>query len=224
MSSDPKYASMSGLLPSQSDPTDPDGDPRVVGVDSDDADELLSALSSGTARSLYAALHDRPATPSELAEDVDTSLQNAQYHLENLEDASLIEECDTKYSAKGREMSVYAPADAPVVLFAGSEEEGENVQTALTSLLGAVGVLGVVSLVVQRLFGTGLQAPGADTGGAVQEPSRTAGFVAQDTGQVTTVATDSGAQGLAALPAGLLFFLGGVLVLSLVALTWYTRS
>jgi DNA-binding transcriptional ArsR family regulator len=216
---------MSGLLPSRSDPTDPDGDPRVVGVDSDDADELLSALSSGTARSLYAALHDRPATPSELAEDVDTSLQNAQYHLENLEDASLIEECDTKYSAKGREMSVYAPADAPVVLFAGSEEEGENVQTALTSLLGGVGVLGVVSLVVQRLFGTGLQAPGADAGGAVEQTTGNAGFVAQETAaQATPVATNSGPEGLAALPAGLLFFLGGALVLSLVALTWYTRG
>src|SRR6056297_1688547 len=157
---------MSGLLPSTSKAVAPDGDPRVVGVDSDDADRLLSALSSETARSLYTALHDDPATPSELADCVDTSLQNAQYHLANLEDADLIEECDTRYSAKGREMSVYAPCDAPVVLFAGSEEDGESVQTALTSLLGGIGVLGVASLVVQRVFGDGLSAPGAASGGS----------------------------------------------------------
>src|SRR6056297_662690 len=170
---------MSGLLPSTSKAVAPDGDPRVVGVDSDDADRLLSALSSETARSLYAALHDEPATPSELADGVDTSLQNAQYHLANLRDADLIEECDTKYSAKGREMNVYAPSDAPVVLFAGSEEDGDDVQTALTSLLGGVGLLGVASLVVQRLFGSGVQAPTASTSSA-PTTSEYAGIVAKD--------------------------------------------
>ncbi|MFB6072276.1 MAG: ArsR/SmtB family transcription factor [Halobacterium sp.] len=211
---------MSGLLPSKSEPVDADGEPRVVGVDSDDADRLLSALSSGTARSLYAALHDRPATPSELAEDVDTSLQNAQYHLENLQEAELIEECDTRYSAKGREMSVYAPCDAPVVLFAGSEEEGESVQTALTSLLGGIGLLGVASLVVQRVFGSGLSPPGSD--GAARGTEPVSGLVAQG-GEQTRVAADA-AQGAAGLPTGLVFFLGGLLVLSLVAVAWVARS
>ena len=217
---------MSGLLPSRSEATDPEGEPRVVGVDSDDADRLLSALSSGTARSLYAALHDRPATPSELAEDVDTSLQNAQYNLENLREAELIEECDTRYSAKGREMSVYAPCDAPVVLFAGSEEEGENVQTALTSLLGGVGALGVASLLVQRLFGSGLSAPGTESssaGGAAETTSTVAGFVAENQ-ESTRVAADAASQGAGALPVGLTFFLGGLLVFSLVAVAWFYRG
>ncbi|AHG02489.1 hypothetical protein HALDL1_01705 [Halobacterium sp. DL1] len=216
---------MSGLLPSRSEAADPEGEPRVVGVDSNDADRLLSALSSGTSRSLYAALHDRPATPSELAEDVDTSLQNAQYHLENLQDAELIEECDTRYSAKGREMSVYAPCDAPVVLFAGSEEEGENVQTALTSLLGGIGVLGVASLLVQRIFGSGLSAPGTGTGnaGAAETTSTVAGFVAENQ-EPTRVAADAASQGMGSLPVGLTFFLGGLLVFSLVAVAWFYRS
>ena len=215
---------MSGLLPSQSE-ADPEGEPRVVGVDSDDADRLLSALSSGTARDLYAALHDRPATPSELAEDVDTSLQNAQYHLGNLEDAELIEECDTRYSAKGREMSVYAPSDAPVVLFAGDEEESKSVQTALTSLLGALGILGVASLIVQRFLGTGLQAPGSDAdtaGGAAGTSSEFSGLVAENDQPAQTAA--QAADGLATLPAGLLFLLGGVVVLGLVGATWYVRQ
>lgn len=216
---------MSGLLPSTSEVAAPDGDPRVVGVDSDDADRLLSALSSGTARDLYAALHDDPATPSELAEDVDTSLQNAQYHLENLEDAELIEECDTKYSAKGREMSVYAPVDAPVVLFAGSEEDGESVQSALTSLLGAVSVLGVASVVVQRVFGDGLSLPGAGSGGT--ETGTAAGqhsALVAEGGETAGAAAQAASQGAGGLPVGLLFFLGGLLVVSVLAVAWFARK
>jgi DNA-binding transcriptional ArsR family regulator len=214
---------MSSLLPSTSEVAEPDGDPRVVGVDSDDADRLLSALSSDTARSLYAALHENPATPSELAESVDTSLQNAQYHLGNLEDADLIEECDTKYSAKGREMSVYAPCDAPVVLFAGSQEDGENVQTALTSLLGGVGVLGVASLVIQFVFGSGLSAPGSGSSDAAGTTEQYSAMVAEGGGEATRVAAETASQSAGGLPVGALFFLGGLLALSLVAVVWFTR-
>jgi len=216
---------MSGLLPSTSEAVAPDGDPRVVGVDSDDADRLLSALSSETARSLYAALHDEPATPSELADGVETSLQNAQYHLANLEEADLIEECDTRYSAKGREMSVYAPCDAPVVLFAGSEEDGESVQTALTSLLGGVGVLGVASLAVQYAFGDGLSAPGAGSGGSsvTQTTSEYSALVAEG-GETAGAAAQTASQSAGGLPVGLLFFLGGLLVVTLLAVGWFTGS
>ncbi|MCD2200608.1 helix-turn-helix domain-containing protein [Halobacterium sp. KA-4] len=209
---------MSGLLPSRSEADDPEGEPRVVGVDSDDADRFLSALSSGTARDLYGALHDTPATPSELAEECETSLQNAQYHLEKLEDADLVEECDTRYSAKGREMSVYAPADAPVVLFAGDEEESKSVRSALTNLLGAVGLLGVTSLLVQRFVGSGLQAPRTGAGsGAVETTSEFSGLV------VESDQPAAAADAAASLPAGALFFLGGLLVLALVGVAWYAR-
>jgi DNA-binding transcriptional ArsR family regulator len=60
----------------------PDGDPRVVGLDSEEADELIAAFPSSTARRILAALHDDPAPSGELADRVDTTLQNAQYHLE----------------------------------------------------------------------------------------------------------------------------------------------
>ncbi len=69
------------LLASSPD-VSPDGDPRVVGLGSEEADELIAALSSSTARRILAALHEDPAPPGELADPVDTSLRNAQYHLE----------------------------------------------------------------------------------------------------------------------------------------------
>lgn len=141
------------LLPSSPDTTTEDTEPRVVGVDDENADALLSALSSGTARALLSACHDNPAPPSDLADEVDTSLQNAQYHLKKLEDAGAVEVVDTAYSAKGREMDVYAPADQPLVILAGEEENKSTLKSALSRLLGAVGILGVASLAVQQWFG-----------------------------------------------------------------------
>ncbi|WP_135853998.1 ArsR/SmtB family transcription factor [Halorussus salinus] len=145
---------MADLLPSSPDPSAGDGgEPKVVGVDSDDADDLLAALQSETARDLLAALYDDPATPSELADEADTSIQNVRYHLERLTDADLVEVVDTVYSEKGREMKVYAPAAKPLVVFAGGDDDAPGLESALSSLLGGLGVLGLSSLAVQRLFG-----------------------------------------------------------------------
>jgi DNA-binding transcriptional ArsR family regulator len=188
------------LLPSSPDTTTEDTEPRVVGVDDEDADALLSALSSGTARALLSACHDNPAPPSELADEVDTSLQNAQYHLENLEDAGAVEVVDTAYSAKGREMDVYAPADQPLVIFAGEEENESTLKSALSRLLGAVGILGIASLAVQQWFGerglfgddrvaSGGGAPGGESasgaGTPTPEPSGESGAVPTETVEET---------------------------------------
>ena len=141
------------LLPSSFDSsTAEEAEPRIVGVESDEADEIFAALSSGTARKLLMELHDEPAPPAELADRVGTSVQNAQYHLDKLEAAGAIEIIGTAYSEKGREMNVYAPADQPLVIFAGDEEENA-LRTALSRLLGSVGLLALGSVAVQSLFG-----------------------------------------------------------------------
>ena len=140
------------LLPSTPD-ISPDGDPRVVGLDSEEADDLMAALSSGTARRILAELHDDPAPPGELADRVDTSLQNAQYHLGNLEDAGAIEVIGTAYSEKGREMSVYGPADTPLVIFAGDEARASGLRAAVSRLFAGFLALAVGGAVIQTLFG-----------------------------------------------------------------------
>ncbi|WP_101295252.1 ArsR/SmtB family transcription factor [Halegenticoccus soli] len=145
---------MAGLLPSSPDTSDAGGgEPRVVGVDSDAADDLLSALSSRTARRVLAELHEEPSSPSALADRVDTSLQNVQYHLGKLSDADLVEVVDTVYSEKGREMKVYAPADRALIVVAGREEDATGLRATLSRLLGGVGALAVASLLVDRLLG-----------------------------------------------------------------------
>jgi len=239
---------MSDLLPSSPDVSGADdADPRVVGLDSDDADELLSALSSETARRLLTALHDDPSTPSAVAESVDTSLQNAQYHLKKLEDAEVIEAVDTVYSEKGREMTVYAPASKPLVVFAGDEESREGLRAALARLLGALGVVGLASLVVQTLLGDGLLSGGSDGSGSrgpaiadggtttpdgseagqapdvgTAEPA-TGGLAPVDaTTEAARTATDAASSG--GVAPGLLFFAGAASVVLVGFAVWYTQA
>lgn len=250
------------LLPRSPDVVS-DAGPRVVGVDSEAADTLMSALSSETARRILVELHEEPAPPAELADRAETTLQNAQYHLSNLEDAGAIDVVGTAYSEKGREMDVYAPADEPLVIFAGREEAASGLRAALTRLLGGLSALAVGSLVVQDLFGrrslasflptgqlagAGSSEPaGAGAGGATnatgtpastgtatpaeagtpaaqhpptptpeQVATETATEIARETAanvSATPEATRAAGEAAAALPPGLLFFLGGALVL-----------
>jgi DNA-binding transcriptional ArsR family regulator len=202
---------MADLLPSSSDVEPPSGGtPRVLGVDSDDADGLLSALSSDTARGLLSELHDDPATASELSDRADTSLQNAQYHLKKLEDADLISPVDTIYSEKGREMTVYAPSDGPLILFAGKEEQTTGLEDVLSRVLGVAVLLGLISAAIQYATSEGLLRIGEQA----TESSGGGGMGTFST-ESTATAADATSNVLATIPPGVLFFAGGLLVLAL---------
>lgn len=132
-------------------------EPRVVGVDSEEADEVLDALSSDTARRVVTHLNDEHATPSEIAEALDTSVQNVRYHLQNLEDAGVIEPVDMRYSSKGREMKVYAPSENPIVIFPRADR-GSRLMKALTRFSGGVVLLAAAAFLIDALvnFTSGL--------------------------------------------------------------------
>ncbi|WP_224269094.1 ArsR/SmtB family transcription factor [Haloprofundus salinisoli] len=204
---------MARMLPSTPDTSAADeAEPRVIGVDSEDADDLLSALSSDTARTLLSKLHEEPDTPSGLASRVDSSLQNVQYHLKKLENAGLVGVVDTVYSEKGREMSVYAPSDRPLVVFAGRESESTGLKTALKRLLASVGILAAVSFVVQVV-----------ATGEIPFLAQTASEGADGGSTVATSAVETTASTAPAFPPGLAFFLGGLVVLAFAFAVWYAR-
>jgi DNA-binding transcriptional ArsR family regulator len=259
------------LLPSRPDASpDEDAGPRVIDVDSEDADDVLSALSSSTARKLLKQLHEEPSPPSELADTVDTSVQNAKYHLEKLEAAGAIE------------MDVYAPADQPLVIYAGDEEDGGTLRTALSRLLGSVGILALASLAIQSIFGetlfpwtesadggqpatdggtdtataneseggtttetdgsgqdggdagemgttdadgdtaieNGTEIDGGDNLSEINETVTNGNVTEAPTGDEVQTATDAAAS----IPPGLLFFLGGLLVILLIVGYLYLRD
>lgn len=189
---------MSGLLPTGTDASsEQTGELRTLWLDSDDAGELLSSLSSETARAVLSTLHEQPATASEVSDRVGTSLQNARHHLTNLQEAGLVRVADTRYSQKGREMNVYAPSEEPMVVFVGREEQEDGFLSSLKGLVSAVAVLGVVSLLMDWFVTLGSEI-------AVVDIPRMGDGIAGTGGGSTLV-----------VPPGLVFFAGGLLVLGL---------
>jgi DNA-binding transcriptional ArsR family regulator len=208
---------MSGLLPSEPDTSAAsEADPRVVGLDDDEAGEVLAALSSETARRLLAALHDDPDSASGVADRAGTSLQNAQYHLGRMRDAGLVEVVDTIYSEKGREMKVYAPADRPLVMFAGGESADERggLRDRLRGILGAVGVLAGASAAVEYVLRDG---PWLDLGVTGSGGADAGGGSGGSVGVASTEATRAAEQATG-LPPGVLFLCGGLLALLVVVI------
>jgi DNA-binding transcriptional ArsR family regulator len=94
-------------------------------VSRDSQAEALQALSSGTAQAILGALDGDPKTTSEIAEVVDTSIQNVHHHLRRLEENDLVKPVETWYSVKGREMTVYALTAEKLVVQFGTTEQSQ---------------------------------------------------------------------------------------------------
>jgi len=114
---------MTSAFPHQSHVEYSPHDRADLTVSGDSQVDALQALSSGTAQAILGVLEGEPKTTSEIAERVDTSIQNVHHHLRRLEENDLVKPIDTWYSAKGREMTVYAlTAEKLVVTFGAAEE------------------------------------------------------------------------------------------------------
>ncbi|NEU58024.1 helix-turn-helix domain-containing protein [Halorussus sp. MSC15.2] len=176
-------------------------DPALIAIDDEAADDVFSALSSTTARSILSSLYEEPRTASEIADSTDTSLQNVNYHVNNLRDSDLIRVVDTGYSDQGREMKVYAPTNEALVVFASDDLERDSFWNTLKRLLGGVGLLAVVSLAIDRL---------------VRQPASRR--------QLTPGTTGPTPSETFSLSPGAIFFLGAVFALLAVAAWWHFRS
>ena len=131
---------MARLLPSRTDPSiDRSEDPSVLYVDSEETEEMLSTLASETALGIFRTLNDEPLTASEIADRRDITVQNASYHLENLQEVNLIEVVDTCYSEKGREMNIYAVTTDPKVVVLGTRSDRGNLRRAFGQMAAAIG-------------------------------------------------------------------------------------
>lgn len=141
---------MASLLPLKPTATRDDREvqPRLVGVDDPEAEQILSAISSATARGILDLVYEEPRPASDLADELDSSVQNVSYHLERLEAAGILEVVEVWYSERGREMDVYAPGNSALVLYAGAEETKASLGDALHRVLGAVGIVGLASALV----------------------------------------------------------------------------
>ncbi|WP_121823040.1 ArsR/SmtB family transcription factor [Halostella salina] len=148
---------MSGLLPTESDVAiDRNEDPKLLCIDDDRTDEVLATLSSDTSRAVFRALNDEPRTATDVAAELDTSVQSVSYHIENLQEVGLIDVLDTCYSEKGREMAVYGAAEEPYLVFLGPADDQPGLTAAFKRFANALGPVGIVFAVggaVSRLIG-----------------------------------------------------------------------
>ncbi len=130
---------MPSLSPFAAEPAD--------AVELADADTEVDALSSETARALLTAVYDRARTPSELADAVDTSVQNVHHHLDKLQQAELVRVESRRQSAQGREMKVYGPSQETFLVYAGDPPtrlEPPEPDGRAIAALAAVALLGIL--------------------------------------------------------------------------------
>lgn len=106
-----------------------DSSPSVISIEA--AGDVIDTLRTENAREILNQLYAEPTTASDIAAAIDTSLQNVQYHLDQLREAGLITVVDTWYSAKGTEMKVYGPEAEPLVICAGNAESAAGLRQAV---------------------------------------------------------------------------------------------
>jgi DNA-binding transcriptional ArsR family regulator len=206
---DPMSKRLPRLL-SQIEGKDSEHDPplRIAELPDDDVIAIFNALAGESTCRMYKSIQETPKTASELRTELETSIQNVHYHLDKLEDAGLIEPVETELSEKGREMSVYGATYNPLVISFAPESKRAELRKALTRVVGAISVLGLVSIGIEYLAAQGptLVDSGEPASGNVTTP-------APPLGEPATVEILSNMPGVIVFVIGLLLICG--------YMTWY---
>lgn len=128
--------------------------PNLVGLDDDTAGQIFDALAAETSRAVLSSCYEQPGTVSELADELDTSVQNAAYHVEKLTAAALLEPVKTRYGSNGQEITVYGPTKEAIVLVAGDTSFRERLAKAARHLFGPVLLAAFLSIAAGVWAGT----------------------------------------------------------------------
>lgn len=135
-----------------------DLEPRVVALDEEPGDEIVSVLSSDTTRRVYTLVEQRARTPIAIADELELSIQNVHYHLEKIQDVGLVEPTGIEYSEKGREMKVYEPAHDELVICSDTETKDRLdrlLKRLVDGTMAAVVLAALSHLVLTRIMGIG---------------------------------------------------------------------
>lgn len=208
---------MSGILPFRSEVEVTQESPRVIDLGDEESEAIFNALASDTSRAIYRALYNEAATASQIAEKVDTSVQNVRYHVEKLEQAGLIDQVDTWYSSRGNEMAVYAAMDQALIV-SGDRHRSSELRSVITSMVSGLAILAAVSLALHWVIIEHLTTP-VDHGEEpfntlTAQPNSADVMIQAPQSEPATMSTVEVILGnIVSISPSILVFIGGLLVL-----------
>jgi predicted transcriptional regulator len=109
---------------------------------------ITQTIANDTARQILELLADGALSTSAIAKKLEIPLTTAQYNAEKLIEAKLVIVEKTKYSEKGREVKLYAPARRMIVLVPANTSR-QAVMDVLKRYLVLVPLAGFVALMVE---------------------------------------------------------------------------
>lgn len=135
---------------------------------------ITQTISNDTAMSILELLADAPMSTSAIAKKLNIPLTTAQYNIEKLIDAGLAKVEKTKYSEKGREVKLYAPAKRFIVLVP-EKTASQAVMDALKKYMVLLPVAAVLAVLVEYLVPLKNMLMGTSHDGAVDMTGRAGG-------------------------------------------------
>lgn len=193
----------------------------VVEQGSFEAQKIAKAMSSPTSADLFNALSDCPMSATALAERSELPLTTVKYHLENMLSAGLIEVTDTRWSAKGREMKIYAIKDQVVVIAPKKKVDIRGIVERYGVAAGALAVISALGLAIPSTLLGFIQ--GTPSVPEITPALAKTGQLSVELGEVQTLAlanpTDTAAT-ISSMPlwiheAVMVFFVAGIVILAL---------
>lgn len=188
----------------------------VVEQGSMEAQKIAKAMSSPTSADLFNALSNGPMSATALAEVSKLPLTTVKYHLENMLSADLIEVTDTRWSAKGREMKIYAVKDQVVLIAPKKKVDVRGIMERYGIAAGCFAVISALALAIpETIYGA---LGGSST--VPQHPGlKSIGFETTSDVSVSpmTITNDLAASSMPTWihEAVMVFFLAGLLILCL---------
>lgn len=192
---------------------------EIWDLTSEEAGVAIKALGADTAREILSKLYDQPRTASELADATGNSLQNVNYHLNNLRDAELIEVGDTRYSQKGTEMKIYAPTTNAVLLLS-QDSTATRIKRLLSRLVAGIGALAAGAVAFRYAILSFLEESPTDDA----DTFATGDEMMELQADTSTAPTHPLEELPIYLDPGVVFFFGGLLVLLFVLALYYIRE
>lgn len=127
----------------------------LVDLNDKQTKKLAETITSTTSRKILDYLADKDtATESHLSKDLNIPISTVHYHLQKLQEASLIVAEEFTYSAKGREVNHYKLANKYIII---TPKKVSGLKSKLKSILPVAGIMLGISAVIKvvQMIGQG---------------------------------------------------------------------